>query len=57
MSRVIDEIGGEHNAYTSDDIASYYIKTAPDFVELAIDVLSDMIINSHFPADELATEQ
>ena len=57
VSRVIDEIGGEHNAYTSDDIASYYIKTAPDFVELAIDVLSDMIINSHFPADELATEQ
>jgi predicted Zn-dependent peptidase len=54
---VIDEIGGEHNAYTSDDTASYYIKTAPDFVELAIDVLSDMIINSQFPADELATEQ
>jgi predicted Zn-dependent peptidase len=57
VSRVIDEIGGEHNAYTSDDTASYYIKTAPDFVELAIDVLSDMIINSQFPADELATEQ
>jgi predicted Zn-dependent peptidase len=57
VSRVIDEIGGEHNAYTSDDIASYYIKTAPDFVELAIDVLSDMIINSQFPIDELATEQ
>ncbi len=57
VSRVIDEIGGEHNAYTSDDAASYYIKTAPDFMELAIDVLSDMIINSQFPIDELATEQ
>lgn len=57
VSRVIDEIGGEHNAYTSDDSASYYIKTAPEFVELAIDVLSDMIINSQFPADELVTEQ
>lgn len=57
VSRVIDEIGGEHNAYTSDDIASYYIKTAPEYVWLAIDVLSDMIINSQFPVDELATEQ
>jgi predicted Zn-dependent peptidase len=54
---VIDEIGGEHNAYTSDDVASYYIKTAPESVELAIDVLSDMIINSQFPADEITTEQ
>ena len=57
VSRVIDEIGWEHNAYTSDDVASYYIKTAPEYVWLAIDVLSDMITNSQFPADELATEQ
>jgi|GEM_PF-2826779 len=38
-------------------MASYYIKTSPESVELAMDVLSDMIINSQFPADELATEQ
>jgi predicted Zn-dependent peptidase len=53
----IDELGGEFNAFTGNDYAGYYVKSAPEHVYTALDVLSDMMVHSTFPKDELEKEK
>ena len=53
----IDELGGEFNAFTGNDYAGYYVKSAPEHVYTALDVLGDMMVYSSFPKDELEKEK
>ena len=48
ISNNIYKVGGETNAFTSYDVTAYYICIGSDFVENAIDILSDMLFNSTF---------
>ena len=49
----IENIGGQINAYTSKETTCYYIKSLNTHIDLAIDILSDMIINSKFDDEEI----
>jgi len=49
----IENVGGQMNAYTSRENTAYYIHLLKENVELAVDVLSDMIQNSTFPTKEI----
>ncbi len=53
----IENVGGHMNAYTSRDITSYHIHLLKEDMPLAIDVLSDMYLNSTIPDDELLKER
>lgn len=44
----IERLGGEMNAYTTTDRTAYYIKVLRKHADTAIDVLSDMLLNSTF---------
>lgn len=57
IAEVIENVGGHMNAYTSREITSYHIHLLKEDVDLALDVLSDMIQNSTMPEDELAKER
>lgn len=57
VAEAVDKFWWEFNAYTGDEYAGYYVKCAPDFVNKAIDVLWDMMINAQFPKDELEREK
>lgn len=57
VAQALDSIGWEFNAYTSDEYAGYYVKTAPEYIETSIDVLSDMLVNARFPLEELEREK
>ncbi len=57
ISKELDSIGAEYNAFTSKDHTGYYIKLPADKVELAFDMLSDMIFNSTFNAAEIDKER
>ena len=57
VAQAVENFGGEFNAFTSGDHAGYYIKCAPDFVEKAVDVLSDMMVSARFPKEELEREK
>lgn len=57
VAQALDWIGWEFNAYTSDDYAGYYVKSAPEYISTSFDVLSDMLVNAQFPADELEREK
>ena len=57
LSRELDRVGAEYNAYTSRDHTGYYIKVNAEKTELALDLLSDMIWNSKFEAAEIEKEK
>lgn len=57
ISKELDSIGAEFNAFTSKEYTGYYIKTTPEHADLACDVLSDILFNSRFSANEIERER
>jgi predicted Zn-dependent peptidase len=57
IAEAFDMIGGQFNAYTSMETTVYYAKVLKENVEVAMDILSDILQNSVFDADELKREQ
>ena len=45
LAQCIDNIGGQINAFTSKEYTCYYTKTLDSHIDIALDVLSDMIFN------------
>ncbi len=45
----IEELGGTMNAYTSAEVTAYHIKVLSKHFDVALDVLSDMVLHSVFP--------
>ncbi|MEK9183066.1 MAG: pitrilysin family protein [Patescibacteria group bacterium] len=57
ISRELDKVGAEYNAYTGRDHTGYYVKVSADKIELALDLLSDMLWHSKFDKDEIEREK
>ncbi|MBI5621263.1 insulinase family protein [Candidatus Falkowbacteria bacterium] len=57
ISRELDTVGAEYNAYTSKDHTAYYIKVGADHLALALDLLSDMMFHSLYDATEMNRER
>ena len=57
ISSLIDGIGGEFNAFTSKEFTGYYVKASKDHIELCLDVVSDMLLNSLFTKEEIDRER
>ena len=53
----IDAVGGEINAFTSQEHTGYYIKANFAHAELALDIISDIALNSVFPTAEIEKER
>lgn len=57
ISSLIDGAGAESNAFTGKDYTGYYIKSAAHRVEMAFDILSDMISNLLLDPAEIDRER
>ena len=57
IAREVEDVGGQINAYTSREHTAYYAKVLHDDLPLALDILSDILMNSTFEPDELARER
>ena len=57
ISSAIESVGGYINAYTSKEVTAFHAKVLKDDVKLAVDIITDIIQNSTFDADEFAKEQ
>lgn len=57
VSAAIDGVGGDFNAFTGKEYAGYYVKVAAAEIELACDVLSDMLLHATFPQEEIEKER
>jgi predicted Zn-dependent peptidase len=53
----IDSMGGDLNAFTSREHTAFYIKVLDEYLDKGIDLLSDILVNSVFPEDELEKEK
>lgn len=57
ISEELDAIGGEFNAFTSKDRTMYYAKVDSKHVNTALDVISDIYLNSKIEEKEIAKEK
>lgn len=57
ISETVDSFGGEFNAATSKDWTNFYIKARTGNLDLAMDVLSDMVLNPILKEDEIEREK
>lgn len=57
IAEEIEAVGGHLNAYTSREQTAYYARVLKNDVELAVDILSDILIHSTIDKTELKREQ
>ncbi|MBU6389376.1 insulinase family protein [Patescibacteria group bacterium] len=57
VAQALDAVGGDFNAFTSQEFTGFFTKTAGQHLELGIDVLSDIMLHATFPEVELEKEK
>lgn len=57
ISKEIDAVGGIINAYTNKEYTCYYVKIIQEKIDLALDVLSDIFLNSVIKEEEIEREK
>ncbi len=53
----IDALGGEMNAFTSQEATTYYVKVLDEHLPSAIDILADILLGSKFDLREMDKER
>ena len=57
IAEAIENVGGDLNAETSPEQTGYFAHVLSEDVDLAMDVLADIITDSQFDPEELAREK
>jgi predicted Zn-dependent peptidase len=57
IAQTIDSIGGQLDAFTAKEYASYYIKVLDEHLPIAIELLSDMVLHPAMAPADVAREQ
>ena len=57
IAQSIDSIGGQLDAFTAKEYASYYIKVLDEHLPLAVDLLSDIVLRPAFVPEEIEREK
>lgn len=57
IAQTIDSIGGQLDAFTAKEHASYYVKVLDQHLPLALDLLSDMVMHPALTPSDVAREQ
>lgn len=57
IAEAIDNVGGQMNAFTGSEYTCFYIKVLDKHLQIAIDILSDMINNPKFSEEDIENEK
>jgi len=57
ISEPLDRVGGMYNAFTGEDYTGYYAKVDAKHFDLALDVISDIYLNSKIEPKEIKKEK
>ncbi|MGR3756850.1 MAG: M16 family metallopeptidase [Tranquillimonas sp.] len=57
IAEAIEDVGGYINAYTSREMTAYYARVLENDVPLALDVISDIVLNPVFDDAEIEVER
>ncbi|NMB92091.1 MAG: insulinase family protein [Parcubacteria group bacterium] len=57
IAKELDRVGGIYNAFTGREYTGYFVRVAKEYQQLAIDIVSDIYLNSQFPEAEIEKER
>ena len=57
LSAAVDAVGAKFNAFTSKEYTGYYVKAASPHLNLALDVVSDMLLTPKLRQDDIDREK
>lgn len=57
VSQALDDVGAEHNAFTSKECTGYWVKAASRHFPLALDIVSDILLEPLFKQEEIEKER
>jgi predicted Zn-dependent peptidase len=57
IAQSIDSIGGQLDAFTAKEYASYYIKVLDEHLPRAVDLLADIVLRPAFASEEIEREK
>jgi predicted Zn-dependent peptidase len=57
VHRELDRLGAEHNAFTSKEFTGYYVKAAAKHFDIALDIVSDILLEPLFKEEEIEKER
>jgi len=57
IAHELDSIGAYYNAFTSEEYTGFFVTCAKNKIDLASDILSDILINSQFDENEITKEK
>lgn len=57
IAQTVDSIGGQLDAFTAKEYASYHVKVLDEHLPLALDILSDIVLNPAFREADIEREK
>jgi len=57
IAEQMDAVGGQLNAFTGKDCTCYYAKVIDEYLPLAVDIVSDLVLRPLFADDDLRKEK
>jgi predicted Zn-dependent peptidase len=57
LKESIEGVGGSLNGFTSEELTCYLVKIPASYANLALDILSDMVLNPLLPYEEVEKER
>jgi predicted Zn-dependent peptidase len=57
IAREVDSIGGNMDAFTAKECICFNVKVLDEHVPIALDILSDLVLNPVFDADDIVRER
>jgi predicted Zn-dependent peptidase len=57
IAQTVDSIGGQMDAFTAKEYASYYFKVLDEHLPLAVDLLADIVMRPAFSEDDITREK
>ncbi|MBI4682209.1 MAG: insulinase family protein [Nitrospirae bacterium] len=57
IATAIDSLGGEINAYTSTEYTVFYVKVLEEYMEQALSLLTEILLESTFPETDIEKEK
>lgn len=57
IAEALDRVGGQLNAFTTKEYTCYYARVLDEHLELAVDVLTDMLFHSRFAPEDVERER
>ncbi len=57
ISKALDSVGADYNAFTSEEYTGFYVRSASNHFDLALDIIYDVLFNPKFEEGEIEKEK